>query len=63
MTWCSSNAVALVAFVAQRDRAPGDQAADDASVPGRGQVVHGAGQRAGHPHDLAVLCCDDSSSV
>jgi hypothetical protein len=51
--------LANVALVAQHDQARGGQLADDASDPGSGQVMHRAGQRPGHPHDLPVGAGDD----
>ena len=36
----------------QHDQASGGQGLDDAPDPGCGQVMHGAGQRPGHPHDV-----------
>ena len=33
--------------------------ADDTPDPSRGQVVHGAGQRPGYPHDLTAGTGDD----
>jgi hypothetical protein len=50
---------AVVALVGQDDQPGGGQRADDAPDPGRGQVMDGARQRPGHPHDLAVGCGDD----
>jgi len=46
--------LAEVALVAQDDQAAGGQLADDAPDPGRGQVMHRAGQRAGHPYHIPV---------
>jgi len=51
--------LAEVALIAQDDQAAGGQGLDDAPDPGRGQVVDGAGQRPGHPHDVAVGAGDD----
>ena len=49
------NAVlAEVALIAQRDQARGGRLGDDAPDPGRGQVMHGAGQRSGHPDDVSA---------
>ena len=48
-----------VALVRQHDEAGGGQFGHDAPDPGRGQIVHGAGQRAGDPEDLAVRGGDD----
>jgi hypothetical protein len=50
---------AVVALVGQHDQDGSGQIADDASDPDGGQVVHGTGQRAGHPQDLAVGGADD----
>src|SRR6266536_3854866 len=50
---------AVVALVGQRDQPGGGELADDAPDPGGGQVVGGAGQRAGDPQDLAVRGGDD----
>ena len=41
-----------VSLARQHDETGGSQLAHDAPDPGRGQVVHRAGQRPGHPHDL-----------
>jgi hypothetical protein len=43
----------------QHDQAAGGQLANDAPGPGGGQVVDGAGQRAGDPQDLTVGGGDD----
>jgi hypothetical protein len=51
--------LAEVALIAQDDQAAGGQGLDDAPDPGRGQVVDGAGQRPGHPDDVAVRASDD----
>jgi len=50
---------AEVALIAQHDQAAGGQLGDDAPDPGGGQVMHGAGQRPGHPHDVALGAGDD----
>jgi hypothetical protein len=44
--------LADVTLVAQHDQARGGQRLDDAPDPGRGQVMHRAGQRPGYPHDV-----------
>jgi hypothetical protein len=51
--------LAEVALIAQRGQTAGGQLGDDAPDPGGGQVMHGAGQRLGHPHDVAVGAGDD----
>jgi hypothetical protein len=51
--------LAEVPLVAQHDQAGSGQGLDDAPDPGRGQVLHGAGQRPGHPHDVTVRAGDD----
>jgi hypothetical protein len=51
--------LAEVALIAQHDQAAGSQLPGNAPDPGRGQVVDGAGQRPGHPHDLSVRAGDD----
>jgi len=51
--------LAEVALVVQHDQAGGGQLADDAPDPVRGQVMHGAGQRPGDPHDGAAGAGDD----
>src|SRR6516164_7868804 len=51
--------LADVPLIAQRDQPASGQFADDAPDPGRSQVVHRAGQRPGHPHDVPVRDGDD----
>ena len=51
--------LADVALVGQDDQPAGGQLPHDAPDPGRGQVMHGAGQRPGHPHDVPVGAGDD----
>ena len=51
--------LADVTLVAQHDQARGGQRPDDALDPGRGQDMHRAGQRPGHPHDVPVRAGDD----
>jgi hypothetical protein len=48
-----------IALVRQHDQLGGGQLAQDAPDPGRGQVVHGTGQRPRHPHNVAVWSGDD----
>ena len=55
----SDVALTEVALVAQHDQAGGGQLAHDAPDPGGGQVMHRAGQRPGHPHDVPVRAGDD----
>src|SRR5215472_7412857 len=50
---------AVVALVGQHDQPGGGQLADDAPDPRGGQVVHGAGQRPGHPRDVSAWAGDD----
>ena len=56
---CAVLTCADVALVGQHDQAAGGQLAGDAPDPGGGQVVGGAGQRAGDTQDLAVRGGDD----
>jgi hypothetical protein len=49
----------VVALVGQHDQPGGGQLTDDAPDPGRGQVVHGARERAGDPQELAAGGGDD----
>ena len=51
--------LAEIPLVGQDDQPASVQLGDDAPDPGRGQVMHRAGQRPGHPHDLAAWTGDD----